>query len=136
MLELVAHDQLAQHAVTDAALGDHLRGARADGVHVLQRVGGAERLDLPAHGARRLERVVQVGEVSSQQLAATVAMAQPQVLIGGDVGEIPHQRAHDRRVNALELLVVELRHERQRALTRRAQRAQQLRGVAWKGGVL
>ncbi len=129
----MAQHHLAEHAVADPALGEHVGGARADRRHVLPGVVRCERLDLAAHGARRLERVVQRGELGAQQLEAAVAVGEPQVLVGGDVAEVPHQRAHDRRVHALELLVVERRDQRQRSLARGAHREQHLRGVGGEG---
>ena len=116
MLELVAHHHLAQHAVAGARTLDHRRAAGADGRQVLARGGRVEQLDFAAHGARRLERVVDGGEVGAQQLLAAVAVADPQVLVGGDVREIPHQRAHDRRELLLEPLVREVGDEPERAL--------------------
>ena len=61
---------------------------RADGRQVLARRLRPERLDFPAHRARRLERVVQFREIRPQQLQAGVALAQPQILVGGDVAEV------------------------------------------------
>ena len=50
-----------------------------------------------------------------QQRLAAEAVHEPEVLVGGDVREVPDQRAHDRVELALELGVVEVRDERERA---------------------
>ncbi len=59
-----------------------------------------------------------------------MTVGQPQVLVGGDVREIPHERAHDRRVRALELAVVEVGHQLQRAAAGLVQGRERLGGGA------
>jgi hypothetical protein len=43
-------------------------------------------------------------------------VVEPQVLVGGDVAEIPRQRAHDRRQHRFELFLVQMGDEAQRPL--------------------
>ncbi len=62
----------------------------------------------------RLEGVVESREVRAQQLVLAETMGEPQILVGGDVAEIPRQRAHDLRVDALELSVREVLDQRVR----------------------
>src|ERR1700722_2882809 len=100
VLELVTEYHLAQHAIVDSALADQLRHTRADLRHIRLRVLGRERVDLAADLARGLERVVEVREIRAQKLQAAVAVPEPKILVGGDVTEVPRQRAHDRRGHA------------------------------------
>ena len=92
------------------ALEDRER-ALADVGEVVERLGAVEDRQVAADGARRLERVVHRGELRVQQRLAAVAVDEPQVLIGGDVREIPRERAHQRRVRGLHLLVGERRDD-------------------------
>ena len=111
--------------------------ALAHRLQVGARFGGVEQLRFAPLRAGRLEGVVELGEVGPQQLQAGVAVGQPQVLVGGDVREVPHERAHDRRVRALELAVVEVGHQLQRAAAGLVQGRERLgrwgRGVAAVG---
>ena len=118
VLELVAEHHLADRPVAEPLARERRGGAGADGSQIVARRGRPERLDFPAHRARRLERVVQLGQIRAQQLQARVAMSEPQVLVGGDVTEIPDERAHDRRVHALEIRVADSRDQRERARAR------------------
>ena len=102
VLELVADHHLVKHRVGCAVL-ERAQDAGADGVEVIAGRGRVEQLDLPADGARRLERVVHRGELRVQQRLAREAMHEPQVLVGRNVGKVPHERAHDRVDLALEL---------------------------------
>ena len=117
MLLLVLQHELVQHGV-HAVRGRAREHALADRREVLARAGGVQQLDLAAHGARRLERVVGRGEVGAQQRLAGVAMHEPEVLVGGDVGEIPDERAHQRVDLALEVAIADRGGEHERALTR------------------
>ena len=65
----------------------------------------------PAHGARRLEGVVAGGEVGPQERLAGEAVHEPEVLVGGDVAEVPDERAHDRIDLRLEVGVAEVGDE-------------------------
>jgi hypothetical protein len=107
VLGLVADDHLEDRPVAGADALEHLQRATADGREVLEHVGAAQARDVAAHGPRRLEGVVEVREVAAQQRLAAVAVDEPQVLVGGDVPEVPAQRAHERVVHALERVVVE-----------------------------
>ena len=53
-----------------------------------------------------------------QGLAPADRLHQPQLLEVGDVTEVPGEGAEDRRVNRVQLLVVERRHQRQSPLSR------------------
>ncbi len=111
----MAQHHLVDRPVAEAVPRDRLGRAGADSRQIVPRLGRSERLDFPAHRAWRLERVVALRQVWPQQLEARVAMGQPQVLVGGDVAEIPDERAHDRRVHALQVLVAESGDQRERA---------------------
>jgi hypothetical protein len=58
-----------------------------------------------AHRPGRLKGVIDLGQLGAQQFKATCALPDPQVLEGGDVAEIPHQRAHDRRMHPFHIAV-------------------------------
>ena len=60
------------------------------------RRGRVEQLDLAADRPGRLEGVVDRGELRAQERLAREAVHEPQVLVGRDVGEVPHEWAHDR----------------------------------------
>ena len=62
---------------------------------------------MPRSARGRLERVVDLRQVGAQQRPAAVAVRQPQVLERRDVAEVPDERAHQRRVDALEILLVD-----------------------------
>ena len=62
------------------------------------------------------------------------AVHQPQVLVGRDVAEVPHERRHDRVGLALEVGVAEVRDEVERALALGGQRGDDL--VLGAGGRL
>ena len=98
---------------------EHLGRARADGRHVVarRRPGRAPRSRRAPRAASRTRRTARASSGRSSSQAA-VAVAEPQILVGGDVAEIPDQRAHDRRVHALELLVAEPGDQRERARAR------------------
>ena len=121
-------------AVADALAREQLARALAHCLHVCARLGGPERADLSAHRARRLEGVIDARQLGAQQLAAAEAVRDPEVLVGGDVSEVPRERAHDRRVHARELLLAAARRERERVGTRTFEVEQQLLGVVGEGG--
>jgi hypothetical protein len=77
---------------------DYGSGALADLAQVLARLARVQQWHLAAYRAGGLERVIQLRQLWPQQLKAGVTVGQPQILVGGDVGEVPHERAHDRRV--------------------------------------
>jgi len=62
---------------------------------------------LPADLPRLLDGVIEVTELAAQRLPATDPPDEPELLEVRDVPEIPDQRAEDRRVDAVELLVGE-----------------------------
>ena len=113
VLRLVADDHLEQRPVARSDPVEDLQRALAHRLEVVEDVLAAQERDVAAHGARGLEGVVEVGEVAAQQRLAAVAVHEPQVLVGGDVAEIPVQRAHERVLDALELGMAEGRDERE-----------------------
>ena len=103
MLVLVTQDQLVQRAVADTALVDHLERSGANIVEIFARLRGTEQREVAPHRPGGLERVVHRGEVLVQERALAVTVHEPQVLVRRDVREVPHQRAHQRGVDALEV---------------------------------
>ena len=92
-------------------------GALANRLEVAGQLVVAQVAQLAAMRARRLEGVVHLREVLAQQLGAGLA-AHPQVLERGDVAEIPGERAHQRVVDAVEVLAAHAVDEPQGALAR------------------
>jgi hypothetical protein len=52
-----------------------------------------------------LDRVVELAEIASERVAAADPLDQPELLEVGDVPQIPDQRAEDRAVDPIELIV-------------------------------
>ncbi len=116
VLGLVADDQLEERPVAGSDALEHVERPLAHGRDVLEDLAAAEEGNVAAHGARGLEGVIEVGEVAAQQRLAAMAMHDPEILVGGDVAEVPVQRAHQRVLDALEVVVVEARDERERPI--------------------
>ena len=94
---------------------------------------GTQERQFASVGPRRLERVVDVGQVARGAAAGRRAMDEPQVLEGGDMPEIPDERAHQRRVHALEIVVADAGDQRQRALARLGQGRDRVSGGERRG---
>ena len=88
-------------------LAQHLEGALADLVHVRADLIGTKDGQLASDLAGLLDRVVELAEVSAQWLASADTPDQPELLEVPDVAEVPDQRAQDRVVDPIELLVGE-----------------------------
>ena len=73
-----------------AALEDRQRALAHVG-EVAERLAAVEQRQVAADRARRLERVVHRGQLGVQQRLAAVAVHEPQVLVGGDVREVPRR---------------------------------------------
>ena len=134
VLVLVADHELVQQAVADAAGLGQLAHARAHLGQVLVRLGAPQVGEIAALPARRLEGVVDLGEVPAQHRLAAEAVHEPQVLEGGDVPEVPHQRAHQLRVHALEVLGAHRLHQREGPLARHVEAVEEGVGVGRRGG--
>ncbi len=115
VLLFVAQDQLEDNPVAGSPFRHHLQRAVAHLGQVLARLGRAQERQIAAAGPGCLEGVIDVGQVLMEQRPAAIAVDQPQVLEGGDVPEVPDQRAHQRRVNEFEVLLGHRLHQRQRA---------------------
>jgi hypothetical protein len=115
----------------DAVAVDRVEHALADRLQVGDGLEPVEDLDLAAHRARGLERVVGDRQVGPQQRLARRAVDQPQVLVGGDVAEIPRQRAHDRREHCVQTLLIEVGDELERPLTLGGHRRLSRPGRGW-----
>jgi hypothetical protein len=110
VLQLVAEDHFVQHRVGLAVpqLSGH---TVANGIEIRAGARRVEQLDRAAHSPGRLEGVVAHREIGAQQRLAGEAMHEPQVLVGGDVRQVPDERAHDRVDLALEIVGREVRDE-------------------------
>jgi len=134
VLVLVTRDELVQQPVAHAAGGRQLGYALAHGLQVLPRLRAVQVGELAALRPRSLEGVVHLRKLAAQHPLATETVHEPQILEGGDVTEVPDQRAHQRRVHALHVAFGDRIDQRQRLLARGLQRAQCLAGRALGGG--
>ncbi len=91
-------------------------GALAHRVHEVARLGQSQVGDLGPHRPRRLGRVVEVGELGAQGVEPADPLAEPEVLEGGDVAEVPDERAHQRIVDPIHVRFRNGVDERERAL--------------------
>ena len=130
VLLLVAEDELGEHAVAAAVQQEHGAHPLAHQVEVVERLGAVEQRQVAADRARGLERVVHRGQLGLQQRGAAVAVDEPQVLVGGDVREVPDQRAHQLGVGRLDVGVGQRGDERERALAGLVERFDELRLAA------
>ena len=112
VLELVANDELVELIRTHVV--QYGESPVSDVRHVGQRPLAVEQLDVAAHCAWRLERVVGGRELLVQQRPAAQPVDRPQVLVRGDVREVPDQRAHDRVERAMDDVVVQAIHQGER----------------------
>jgi hypothetical protein len=114
VLVLVGEQHLVDEAVRQETvarieldLAQHLEGAPAHLLEIGANLLGLEDGELAADLPRLLDRVVEVAELTAQRLASPDPPYQPELLEVGDVAEVPDQRAEDRRVDAVQLLIGE-----------------------------
>jgi hypothetical protein len=88
-------------------LAEHLERPLANLVHVGADLVGPEDRQFPPDLAGLLNRVVELAQVAAQRLATADPLDEPELLEVADVTEIPDQRAEDRVVDPIELLVGE-----------------------------
>ena len=123
MLVLVREQHLVDEAVVDQGVGmaveldrlEHVEGPAADLLHVGAQIVAAQDRQLVADLARVLDRVVERAQLAVHRVAIPDALNQPELLEVGDVAEVPGERAEDRRVDRVELLVGERLDEPERA---------------------
>ncbi len=96
---------------------EHRQRPSAHPLHQGNGLNAAQVRELAPVGARRLEGVVDVGEVGAQQFEPGLP-SDPEVLERGDVPEVPDERAHQRVVNAIEIVVGDVLDQGKRALAR------------------
>ena len=77
---------------------DEVEHAAADLVAVAARLGRGEQRQGRPLGARVLERVVQRVDLRVHRVAAADRAQQPELLLVGDVRQVPHERRHQRGV--------------------------------------
>jgi hypothetical protein len=110
-LEHLVDEPFAQQwilgAGADLNLVQDLERALAHVGEVGAQLGVAQDRQLAAGLARVLDRVVETAELTVQRLPPADRLHQPELLEVGDVAQVPGQRAEDRRVDTVELLVVE-----------------------------
>ena len=130
VLVLVRDQHLVDEPVAEArVLGalvdvdglEHVESALPDLAHVGAQLLAAQDRQLVAGGSRVLDRVVVAAQAPVERRAATGLLDEPELLEVGDVAEVPGERAEQRRVDRVELLVAELLDQQQGALARLAQ---------------
>jgi hypothetical protein len=102
-------------------LAEHLEGALAHLLEVRKHLAAVQNRQLPANLAGLLDRVVETAELSAKRFPAADPANEPELLEVGDVPEVPDERAEDRRVDAVQLLVVEWLYQLKRAPARLCQ---------------
>jgi hypothetical protein len=134
VLVLVRQDHLVDEAVCQQrVLGieldpvEDLEGPVADIRQVGADLVGAEDRKLAADLPRLLDCIVERPELPSKRLAAADSLNEPELLEVRDVPEIPDQRAEDRVVDAVQLLVAEWLDQLQSVSTRLLQTPGDLR---------
>jgi hypothetical protein len=97
---------------------EDVEGALADLADVVAELVAAQDRQLVAGLARVLDRIVDPPELAVGGIAPADALNEPELLEVGDVAEIPSQRAEDRRVDRVELLLGERLDQEQGPLPR------------------
>jgi hypothetical protein len=118
----VLQDELTEEGVDDAA-ADQLERPPAHPLQVVERLGATEIGQLPPSGPGRLRGVVDCHQLRPQRLDAGTAHADPEVLEGRDVAEVPDERAQQRAVHPLEVVGRDRLDQRERSLACLAERA-------------
>jgi hypothetical protein len=99
----------------------------AHGADVRPGLGRPEQGQARPVDAGVLERVVQLVDVLPYRGAAADVTHEPELLLVPDVGQVPHQRRHERRVLADEIVVVDRAREHGRAFAAALQFARHAR---------
>jgi len=86
---------------------EDLEGPFADLLHVGTHLVRFQDGKLAADLARLLDRVIELPQLPTESLTAADALDQPELLEVGDVPQIPDQRAENRVVDPVELLLRE-----------------------------
>jgi hypothetical protein len=115
VLVLVRDQQLVDEAPVQQRVGgvvevevlEHVERPRADLVHVGAELRPAQDRQLVADPAGVLDRVVETPETTVEGLAPADPLDEPELLEVRDVAEVPGERAEDRRVDPIELVVGE-----------------------------
>ena len=115
------------------ALGGRQRALAYLG-EVFPRLVRPEEGQVAAPGPRGLEGVVDLGQVAPDHGLAAEAVDEPEVLEGGDVPEVPDERAHQLRVHSLEVAVGDRGDQRKRSLPCLGQRSGQRLGLGGGDG--
>ena len=95
---------------------EHPQRPLAHGPHVVERLLGPQVGELAAFGPRRLVGVVHPHELGTQRLEPAASHREPEVLEGRDVPQVPDERAHQRVVDPVQVLLAQRRHQGERAL--------------------
>jgi hypothetical protein len=113
VLLLMLRDHAEREAVGDQPLAgepgplDQVEHAPPDLPGIRPRLGGRQQRQGRALGSRVLERVIERVDLRVHRLPPANLPEQPQLLLIGDVGQVPHQRRHDRRVLADQVVVLQ-----------------------------
>jgi hypothetical protein len=100
--------------IVEVDRGEDLEGPLADLGHVRAQLLAAQDRKLVAPRPGVLDRVVETSEVAVERIPAAGGLDQPELFEVGDVPEVPGERAEERRMDGVELLVVELLDQQER----------------------
>jgi hypothetical protein len=120
VLVLVLHQHLPDEAariqpvapLREVGVLEHLQGPLAHLLHEQPRARVAQVGQVTSAWAGSLGSVVGVRQVGPERLEPARPLAEPEVLEGGDVPEIPDERAHERIVHAVHVRLGDGRDER------------------------
>jgi hypothetical protein len=88
-------------------LAEHLERPLANLIHVGTHLIGAEDRQLAADLPGLLDGVIELAEVAAERLPTADSLDEPELLEVSDVPQVPDQRAEDRVVDPVELLMGE-----------------------------
>jgi hypothetical protein len=118
VLLLVLHDHAEREglfgepaAVVERRARQHVEHLLPHGADIAARLGRVEQRQRRAVGASVPERVVEVVDVGTHRFPAADIAHEPELLLVADVGQVPHQRRHQRRVLPDQVVLVNRRGE-------------------------
>ena len=98
-------------ALVEVGAGEHVERSLAHVVDIRARLARSEDRQLGPFAPRVRERVVEVVVALVDRSTPPELAHEPELLVVADVREIPHERRHERRDLAAQVIVVERREE-------------------------
>jgi hypothetical protein len=106
--------------------GDPIEHAMQNLLHVSQGFNPRREREGPAIIVRDSGGIVETISILEQRFFASDMAQHPVLLEPGDMPDLPEQRIHDRQARTDQLLVAQIRHERERSFTGIGQRLRQI----------